>query len=154
MHEYEHALTIQALPQDVFNFISDVRNLPKYLPTVHDAVPLPGGRVRVAGVAAGNPYDSDGFLHIDKSRRRMEWGSDGENQYRGWMEVREMAGGHAAEIIVHLSFEPRPEQAQQFIEQTGDADRTIQKGLEAALESVQNILEGRGRKVATQADRK
>jgi uncharacterized protein YndB with AHSA1/START domain len=49
MPDYEHSLTIEASPETVFDFVSDIANLPKYLPTTHHAEAQPGGRVRVQG---------------------------------------------------------------------------------------------------------
>ena len=95
-------------------------------------MPQEGERVRVQGEVAGQSYDSDGFFKVDKDQRRMEWGSDGENNYQGWLEVQP-DGDDASLVIVHLWFEPRADQEKQFEQQTGDRDRTIQRGLEDAL---------------------
>ena len=69
MPEYEHSLTVQASPDAVFAFVSDVSRLPEYLPTTHHAEAQPGGRVRVQGEAGGHNYDSDGYFRTD----RAEW---------------------------------------------------------------------------------
>jgi uncharacterized membrane protein len=147
MAEYEHSLRVEAQAVEVFGFVADVGNLPDYLPTVRRAEAQPGERVRVAGNASGHEYDSDGFFRVDDQRRRMEWGSDGENEYRGWLEVKEADGGKSCDVTVHLSFTPRPDQARQFEEQTGDRDRTVRQGIETALASIKNVCEGRGGKI-------
>lgn len=142
MSEYEHSTQINADPDDVFAFISDVDNLPQYLPTVQHAMPQPRDRIRVQGEASGRPYDSDGFFQVDKAQRRMRWGSDGDNEYRGSMEVTEAESDASATVTVHLSFEPRPDMARAFERQSGDRDQTIQEGLEAALRSIKRLCEG------------
>ena len=143
MGEYEHTTIVNSKPQQVFDFISDVNNLARYLPTVKNAMPQGSDRVRVQGEAAGHPYDSDGSYHVYKDRKRMEWGSDGENQYSGWLEVKDNERGASASVTVHLSFEPRPELAHQYEQQSGDRDRTINEGLKNALQSVKNLCEDR-----------
>jgi ribosome-associated toxin RatA of RatAB toxin-antitoxin module len=35
--QYEESLTIRAEARKVFDFVADVRNMPKYLPTAEDA---------------------------------------------------------------------------------------------------------------------
>jgi Oligoketide cyclase/lipid transport protein len=145
MAEYEQTILVKASPDAVFDFISDVRNMPKYLPTTHRAEPQGAGRVRVQGEVRGHAYDSDGWMRLDKTEHRMEWGSDGENKYSGWMEVEGDENGCA--VTVHLSFAPRPDQKEQFKEQTGSVAETIQQGLEAALTSIKNQCEGRSVKV-------
>lgn len=151
MSEYEHTITVNSRPQQVFDFVSDVNNLPKYLPTVKNAMPQGKDRVRVQGEAAGHQYDSDGYFNVYKSRQRMEWGSDGENHYRGWLEVKDSEAGASAAVTVHLSFEPRPDIAEKYDQQSGDRHRTIQEGLNNALQSIKNLSEGTGGKVESHA---
>lgn len=151
MSEYEHTTTVNSDPKRVFSFVSDVNNLPRYLPTVTQAMAQGPERVRVKGEAAGHQYDSDGYYRVDPARMRMEWGSDGENQYRGWLEVQGEEGETTATVLVHLSFEPRPDIAEQYEQQSGSPHRTIQEGLQSALQSVKNICEGQGGKVESHA---
>jgi ribosome-associated toxin RatA of RatAB toxin-antitoxin module len=40
MSEYERSLTIQATPQAVFDFVSTVQNLPRFMPTTQSAQAL------------------------------------------------------------------------------------------------------------------
>ena len=145
MAEYEQTIVVKASPDAVFDFIADIRNMPRYLPTTHHAEAQGTGRVRVQGEVRGRTYDSDGWLRLDRTEHRMEWGSDGENQYSGWMEIE----GDAAEslLTVHLSFVPKRHQEMQMEQQTGDTDTTIQQGLEAALRSIKAQCEGTGAKI-------
>ena len=135
MPDYEHSLTIEASPETVFKFVSDIKNLPKYLPTTHQAEALPGDRVRVQGEAADHAYDADGYFRVDAPNHRLEWGSDGENRYRGWLEIDGAAS--ECEVTVHLSFQANP----------GDRDKAISEGLISALESIRRQVEGNGGKV-------
>lgn len=147
MSDYIHSLRVEARADQVFDYVSDIHNLPDYLPTVRRAEPQGNERVAIEGNASGNAYASDGFFKVDRNQRRMEWGSDGENEYRGRLEVREMDGGKACDVSVHLSFTPRPDLAQRFEDQTGDRDRTVRQGIETALASIKNACEGHGGKV-------
>jgi uncharacterized membrane protein len=101
MSEYERSTTIRAPAEAVLAFASDVRNLPKYLPTTHHAEPQGAERVAVAGEAKGHRYQADGYLRADRERQRLEWGSD-EGHYSGWLQV-EPAGEGASRVTVHLS---------------------------------------------------
>ena len=148
MSEYQQSINIQAGPDHIFRYVSNPQNLPQFLPTVKEAHPQPGARIRIRGIAAGQLYDNDGFFHVDEDRRRMEWGSDGENQYRGWLEVKEAADSASAQVTVHLTFEPRPEQAERFEQQSGDRDRTINQGIRDALESIKTQMQGSATRVA------
>lgn len=145
MGEYEKTLRIQANQDGIFDFVCDITNMPKYLPTVHRVELTGEERVRVQGEARGRPYDSDGFLKIDPIEYHMEWGSDGDNRYRGWLDVEDIGG--ASDITVHLSFTPRPDLAQKMEPMSGGHDTAIEQGMESALNSIKNIVEGHGIKV-------
>ena len=149
MPEYEQSLSVAAAPATVFAYVSDVGNLPKYLPTVTHAEAQSDEHVRVQGSAGGHEYDSDGYFRVDETEHRLEWGSDGENQYSGWLKVDGM--DDMSEVTVHLSFQPKPGQEARFEEQSGSRDGAILDGLSAALNSIRNEVEGRGGKVESNA---
>ncbi|MBA3943062.1 MAG: SRPBCC family protein [Herpetosiphonaceae bacterium] len=144
MSEYEESVSVHASSEDVFKFVSDIHNLPKYLPTIKGAEPEGGERVQVHGEARGHKYDNDGKFRVDHAQHRIEWSSDGENDYSGWLEVK--GQGASSQVTVHLHFNPKPQQDRRLAEPTGSRDETMQEGLEAALKSIQNILEGHGGK--------
>lgn len=147
MSEYEQSIMINAPRQQIETFVADVKNLPKYLPTTKQAMPEPGERVRVQGDAHGHHYDSDGYFHMDQKRHRMEWGSDGEEKYRGWLAFQDQDGDKATRLTVHLTFEPNPQMKQALSQPTGSQDETIRRELEDSLKSIKNIIEGRGGKL-------
>jgi uncharacterized protein YndB with AHSA1/START domain len=141
MPEYEHTQTMLASPDEVFAFVSDVRNLPRYLPTTKSAQPQDEGRVRVQGEANGRPYDSDGYFRADPMARRLEWGADEPGRYSGWLAVS--GEQSASEVTVHLSFGPASDLPER-IDENSPGERPIQQGLEASLASIQNLVEGQG----------
>jgi uncharacterized protein YndB with AHSA1/START domain len=133
--EYEHTLMINAPEEQVFAFVSQVENLPKYLPTTKHAEPQGTDRVRVQGEANGHQYNDDGYLRVDRASHRMEWGAD-EHDYAGSMTVD--GSGGQSEVRVQLTFRGG--------EHIPDQDERVQRGLVAALESIKNQVEGRGGK--------
>ena len=143
MPEYEHSQTIQAAPQTIFDFVADVSNLPKYLPTTQSAQKQGEERVRVQGEAKGHRYDADGYLRPNAEKLRLEWGAD-EGYYSGWLQVEGRNGnGHdSAQVTVHLSFKEKPGQDSGHV--ASDAD--IEEGMQKALESIQNHVTGTGGK--------
>lgn len=153
MGEYERSIKIQAPRSQVEDFMSDVSNLPKYLPTTKRAEPQHGERVHVEGEAHGHHYDSDGFFRVDKSQNRMEWGSDGEERYRGWLAAKGDESKGPTEVTVHLSFEPSPKMSRSLEEPTGSQDTTINESLDHALQSLKNLVEGTGGKIEGRAER-
>ena len=138
MPDYEHSQTVQAPAADVFAFVSDVAKLPSYLPTTKSAQPDGQGRVRVQGEANGNSYDSDGYFRADQGAMRLEWGAD-ERYYSGWLTVDDQ--GQSSQVTVHLSWTQDP----------GVPEDNVREGLQAALASIQNQVEGQGDKVEPSA---
>jgi len=148
MHEYHQSKKVQASADQVFDFVAEIKNLPQYLPTVHKASPQQGERIQVEGEAGGHHYKSDGYFRVDRQNRRLEWGSDGENNYSGSLEVTE-ADDRASEVAVNIQFDPKPELAKKLDEQGNDRHQVINDGINAALVSIKNLCEGKGGKVET-----
>ena len=145
MAEYETSLPINAPPDAVFDFVADPHNMPKYLPTTHHADMQGEGRVHLQGEVKGNAYDADGWIRLDRTEYRMEWGADGERQYRGWMEIE--GAGDQSLVTVHLSFTPSPHESARMTEDAGSPDEAIERGLVASLISIRNLVNGEGAKV-------
>ncbi len=152
--EFEQSLTVAAPADGIFDFISDVQNVPQYLPTVQSAQPQQGERIRTQGQAGDRSYDSDGHFRVDKQARRIEWGSDGENDYRGWLEVQGDSGSQS-EVKVHIHYAPRPEILQRMVERSPDHsfESVMKEGISKTLESIKRICEGKGGKEEIEANK-
>jgi hypothetical protein len=144
MAEYERSRLVQASPDDVFAFVSDASNLATILPTVDAVERQADDRVEVHGEVRGRTYEDDGWFRVDEARRRIEWGAD-ERAYSGWLTVAGAEGG--VQVVAHLSFAPyvtpsgRPISGEPAV-----APDPIEQSLEAALDSLRNLMEGRGGK--------
>jgi hypothetical protein len=144
MAEYERSRLIRASPDDVFAFVSDAGNLATFLPTVDTVEPQAEDRVEVHGEVRGREYEDDGWFRVDEGRRRLEWGAD-ERDYSGWLTVS--GDGDGSQVVAHLSFAPFVTPSGRPI--TGEpevAPDPIEESLEAALDSLRNLMEGRGGK--------
>jgi hypothetical protein len=142
--EYERSRWVQASPEDVFAFVSDAGNLPAFVPTVSAVEPQAEDRVRVHGEDQGRAYEDDGWFHVDAARRRLEW-RDPERDYSGWLTVAGADGG--TQVVAHISIAPHVTASGRPI--TGELDTApdpVEQSLEAALDSLRNLMEGRGGK--------
>lgn len=144
MAEYERSRLVQASPDDVFAFVSDVGNLATFVPTVSAVEPREGERVRIRGTIHDRTFVDEGWFHVEEGRRRVEWGTD-EHDYAGWLSVAGDNGG--TQVVAHLSLAPyvTPSGAPISGELPQGSDM-IDESLEAALDSLRNLLEGRGGK--------
>lgn len=144
--DFEQSITVNAPADRIFTFLSDVRNVPQYLPTVTNAEPQSDERIRTQGHAGEHEYDADGHFRIDRQRNRLEWGSDGENEYGGWMEVN--GNGNTSEVKVHIHYAPRSETKQRMEEQSPQHsfESAMNEGIGKTLQSIKQICEGTGGK--------
>jgi uncharacterized protein YndB with AHSA1/START domain len=152
--EYEQSQTIDAPPEEVFAWLSDVGNLPEYLPPVvassvegSSAAGVPGRRIRTTLEYPGEGRDSfeaQGYLAVDERERRMEWGAEAGRDYSGWLAVANYAED-ASEVVVHLSFGERSA-APGIQERTSEHRDPLAEGIRATLESIRRqIEEGSGK---------
>jgi uncharacterized protein YndB with AHSA1/START domain len=145
MADYERTRMINAPADDVFAFVTDMNNLSAFVPTVNSAQREADHRVRVKGEISGDRFEDDGWFHVDQDHHRLEWGAD-EDTYRGWLTVRTVDTG--AQVVAHLSMPPWVSPSGAPV--TGEASdgNAIEESLEASLDSLRNLMEGTGGKVA------
>jgi VCBS repeat-containing protein len=152
--EFEQSITVAAPADGIFDFISDVKNVPQYLPTVKNAQPQQGERIRTQGQVGDRTYDSDGHFQVDKQARRIKWGSDGENDYSGWLEVQS-DGGSQSQVKVHIHYAPKPETVQRMTERSPghSFESAMNEGISKTLESIKHLCEGKGGKEEIEANK-
>jgi hypothetical protein len=149
MAEFERSRLMNVVPGDVFAFVANMDNLPTFIPTVQAIEPQRDDRVRIRGVIDGRSYIDDGWLHVDRDRRRLEWGDD-EHTYSGSLTVAGDNGG--TQVVVHLSLPPHfTPSGRPITGEAGNAPDLVEQSLEDALDSLRNLMEGRGGKVEPSA---
>jgi uncharacterized protein YndB with AHSA1/START domain len=156
--EYEQSQAIDASPEEVFAWLSDVANLPEYLPPVvassaegPSAEGVPGQRIRTTleypGQDEGRTFDAEGYLAVDERERRMEWGAEARRDYSGWLTVADRGEG-SSEVVVHLSFGERSVEPEMQERATEGRD-PLSEGVSATLESIRRQIEEGSGKVKT-----
>ena len=87
MGSYRYTESADLSPQRVFDYLADVRNLPRYLPSMTTAEPEGGDRVHVEATVDGRTEAGEAWMRVDREQRRIEWGSEGPNDYHGKLEI-------------------------------------------------------------------
>lgn len=152
MQEYEQSKAVSAPANEVFAWVSDVENLPKYLPPIKHAgiegsaaAGSPGERVKMlVEIPDRGEFESEGYFDVDAEARTMRWGAEAGRDYSGRLTVAE-AGDGRSEVTVHLSFGPRSVEGE--IQEDSSEDRNpLEESLGATLESIRRqIEEGSGK---------
>jgi len=154
--EYEQSQAVEAPPDEVFAWLSDVDNLPRYLPPVINssvqgpsAEGIPGERIRTTLEYPGGDgtFESEGYLSVDERERRMEWGAEAGHDYSGWLMVANHGEG-GSEVVVHLSFGERSVEPE-IEDQTSEDGHPLAEGISATLESIRRQIEEGSGKVET-----
>ncbi|HEU0138138.1 MAG TPA: SRPBCC family protein [Bryobacteraceae bacterium] len=137
MSEFERTATVEAPAADVFRFVSNVSNFPLFVPSVQDASAESGDRVRMRGVSGGHAYDAVAYLRTDADQKRLEWGSENNARYHGWLEVK---GGDAtpdlSEVTIHLYLGQMTNSEQSAEDQPNDFEERMQGALADSLASI------------------
>ena len=152
MQEYEQSQTVAAPANEVFAWVSDVENLPKYLPPVKDAGlegpsegENPGRKVKThVEIPDRGEFESEGYFDVNPEARTMRWGAETDRDYSGRLEVAE-AGDGQSEVTVHLTFGPRTVEGE-IQDQSSEDRNPLEESLGATLESIRRqIEEGAGK---------
>lgn len=145
--EFEQSIEVSAPADKIFEYLADVQNVPEYLPTVKRAEPQQGERIRTQGQVGEKNYDSDGHFRPNKEAKRIEWGSDGENDYGGWLQVKDN-GGTNSQVTVHIHYNPNPEKLKHMSESSPEHsfEAAMDEGIGKTLQSIKRICEGQGGK--------
>jgi ribosome-associated toxin RatA of RatAB toxin-antitoxin module len=107
MSIYRHS-AVAAVPADeMFAFLRDPRNLPRYFPQLTIAEPVGGGEVRVEADVRVRRATAEAWLCTDAAHRSLAWGSENsenEDNYHGELRITERDPG-TCEIAVVLHTE-------------------------------------------------
>ena len=155
--EYTRTTTIDRSPDEVFSYVSDVGNLPSYLPPIVEASSRPADEgterqagdvkdaqgVHLEGELRGQRFENEGWFAVDQDSRTMRWGAQTDRTYSGELSVS--GDGDGSELRVTLYFEARSDEGE-IQEQTGDRD-PVEEAMEASLESIRRQVTGEGGKV-------
>ncbi|NUT96056.1 MAG: SRPBCC family protein [Saccharothrix sp.] len=119
MTSYTHRASVDLPADHLFGFLSRPEALPRYFPDLTEVEPTGGDHVHVEAEVGGRHVEAEGWLHVDRDRRTLSWGSPGEDDYHGELTVSDEGTGRS-EVAVTL-----------HTERAGGPD--VQRGLEEAV---------------------
>lgn len=147
---YRRSQRIDAPADQVFAWVSQVGNLPQYLPPVTSAQSTGGDGIRIhVEIPNQGGADGEGYFRANRQARRMEWGATMGRDYSGTLTVAPM-GDTQSEVTVEVNFGPHSVEPEAQAHAAPGRD-PMQESLAATLESVRRQIEGEGGKVQTPA---
>ena len=83
--QHEHTEHVAASAEAVFAAISDLDNLPRFVPQLTAVRTMHGDQIEVEARYHGHEHHGEATFIVDETARRIEWGAP--SGYRGWMKV-------------------------------------------------------------------
>ena len=114
MAEVDATRSFDMTPDALWAVVADPARLADWVPTMRLAEPSGDNEVHLEGESHGHRYSLDSMLRIDEGDRRLSWGAEGDEGYRGWLRVQDRPPG--AEVHIHVTIPddrigPQPEAA-------------------------------------------
>lgn len=128
MADYFANTQVNVPADQLFDYLSDVANLPKYFPRMTSAEPGEGETVQVtAKLDGGREVAAEAWFRVDHDDRTLAWGSEGPNDYHGHLTVEGV--GENSGIALRL--------ATARVE-----SNEVQRGLDETMDNIKRIVEG------------
>jgi uncharacterized protein YndB with AHSA1/START domain len=126
MGDHERSTTVDATPDRLFDYLSDVGNLPHYFAAMESAEPAGGDTVHTVAEVDGTRREGDAWLTAEDGSRTMRWGAPGPSDYAGELTVAAEGSGSRVTVRLHT--------------QHGDAG-SVESGLEETLATIKRNVE-------------
>lgn len=119
MPDYSHTATIDMPAAELFAFLREPRNLPRYFPQMSQAEPEGGDTVHVEADVHGQHVEGEAWLKVDEKSRSLRWGAQGPHDYQGELAIED-AGPASSRLTVtlHSVRDADDEEVQRGLEET------------------------------------
>jgi hypothetical protein len=87
MAEVDGSRSFDIGADELWAVVSDPARFSQWVPTMQQAEPAGGEQVHLEGESHGHRYSLDSSLQVDAEDRRLRWGAEKDDGYRGWLRV-------------------------------------------------------------------
>jgi len=130
MGDFEQSRDIGAVPDAVWQLVSDPNRLADWVPTTTASRPAGGDAVELQGESHGHDYDTRSGFVTDDAAKRLSWDSPRLSGYRGTLVVADHAGGSRVTVRVTIP------------DDLARADEEINRGLRETLDRIAGLARG------------
>lgn len=103
MTTIERSIHVDADHEHVYRYVSDVANLPQYFDSMTSAERTGAEEVHVtAEIPGGGHREGEAWFRTDDEAERIDWGSESESSYSGWLEVTADGAGSTVRLGMQL----------------------------------------------------
>jgi uncharacterized membrane protein len=133
MPDYQRSAKVQASADALFDYLSDINNLPKYFNRMTSARSAGPDEVYSTANVNGKEVEGKAKFNVDKAAKKLQWSSEGPNDYHGELEVT--GEGNASQVAVKLHTKSTLKQQ-------------IEDGLQKTLDNIVRLVEDSATKAA------
>lgn len=127
MGDFEGTTTVATSAQALFDYLSDVANLPRYFTRMTSAAPAGDEQVRTtAKMPDGREVQGEAWFRVDAGAKHLEWGSEGPSSYGGSLDVQAGEDGSRVHVRLHTS-------------RVADGDTEVQHGIQETLANIKRL---------------
>jgi uncharacterized protein YndB with AHSA1/START domain len=132
MAEVDGSRTFDTSADELWAVVSDPDRFSQWVPTMRRAESAGRDEVHLEGESHGHRYSLDSSLQADAEDRRLQWGADNDDGYRGWLRVTAEPPG--SRVHIHIAI---PDS------HLGDAPGTaaeLENGMEETLDHLAALI--------------
>jgi uncharacterized membrane protein len=126
MGDYSGSADVGVPAGQLFGYLSDISNLPRYFTAMTSAEPAGQDEVHVVADADGATREAEAWFRVDRERRHLEWGSEGPDNYHGYLDVTGDGATASVRVFLHT-------------ERAGSGD--IGRGIASTLAAIKQLAE-------------
>ncbi len=129
MGDFTGTTTVDVAPDALFDYLSDIGNLPDYFTRMTSATRGDGEEIHTtASLPDGREVEGDAWFRVDNAAQRIEWGSEGPNDYHGHVDVTPSGDGSQVEVHLHTT-------------RVEDGDSQVDDGIRETLANIKRQAE-------------
>jgi hypothetical protein len=98
MGDYSGSADVGVPAGQLFDYLSDISNLPRYFTAMTSAEPAGQDEVHVVADVDGVTREAEAWF---RERRHLEWGSEGPDNYHGYLDITGDGATASVRVFLH-----------------------------------------------------
>jgi len=128
MADFVASTDVAAPAADLFDYLSQVQNLPNYFDRMTSVTDNGDGTITSTADLGDRTVEGEAWFTVDQDAQELSWGSEGPNNYSGQLRVTGDDAASRVEVTLHTERAGGPE---------------IQQGLERTVATIKDLVERR-----------
>ncbi|HEY0166553.1 MAG TPA: SRPBCC family protein [Jatrophihabitans sp.] len=128
MADFLASIDVAAPADELFDYLSQVENLPHYFERMTSVTDNEDGTISVTADLGDRVVEGEAWFEVDRAARTLSWGSEGPNDYSGQLQVTGDGSNSMVEVTLRTERAGGPE---------------IQEGIEQTVAVIKLIMESR-----------